>query len=106
MVVEAAERAGDVGALLFLDFEHQFPDIGRNRVHSEGVEASFKHMRLDAGLVERGGPAADGHVRVFAEKEVHLLERAAVGLDAVEAAHINDGRCHLDKLVHAGNVLA
>ena len=63
-------------------------------------------MRLDAGLVERGGPAADGHIRVLAEKEVHLLERAAVGLDTIEAAHINDGWCHLDKLVHAWNVLA
>ena len=106
MVVQAAEGAGDVGALLFLDFEHQFPDIGRNRVHSEGVEASFQHVCLDAGLVERGGPAADGHVRVFAEKEVHLLERAAVGLDAVEAAHINDGRGDLHELVDAGHVLA
>ena len=68
VVVQAAEGAGDVGALLFLDLEHQFPDIRRYRVHSESVEASFKHMRLDAGLVERGCPAADGHVGVLAEK--------------------------------------
>ena len=41
-------------------------------------------------LVEWCSPSAYGHVRVLAEKEVYLFECAAIGLDSVEASHVND----------------
>ena len=93
-IVQTAEGAGNVGALRLLDLEHQFAHVRGHGIHTQGVEAALQHMGLDAGLVEGGRPLADGDVRVFAVKEVHLLERAAVGLDAVEATHVNDSRSH------------
>ena len=106
VVVEAAEGTGDVGALLLLDLEHQFAHVRGDRIHPEGVEAALQHVGLDACLVERGRPLADGDVGVLAVEEVHLLEGAAVGLHAVEASHIDDGRCDPDQLVHARLVFA
>ena len=106
VVVEAAEGTGDVGALDLLDLEHELADVVRDGVHAQGVEAALEHVRLDAGLVEGGRPGPDRLVRVLAEQEVHLLEGAAVGLHAVEAAHVDDGRGHFHELVHPGNILA
>ncbi len=106
MVVQTAERAGDVSTLSLLDLEHEFADIGRYRIHPQGVEATLKHVGLDAGLVERGRPLADRNIRVLPVEEVHLLESSAVGLHTVEASHIDDGRSHPDKLVHTGLVFA
>ena len=106
MVVQAAERARNVRALGFLDLEHQFADICRNRVHTESVQASLEHMGLDAYLVERRSPLADRNVGILSIEEVHLLESAAVCLDAVEATHINDGRSHPYELVNSRLILA
>ena len=106
VVVETAEGPRDVGALLFLDLEHEFPDIGRDRVHSEGIEASLKHVGLDACLMERGCPSADSRVRVFSEEEVDLLEGSSIGLDPVETAHVDDCRGDFFQLVDTWDVLA
>ena len=101
VVVQAAEGAGDVGALCLFHLEHQFADVRRNGVHADGVEAAFQHMGLDARLAEGSRPLAHGDVRVLAVEQVHLLEGAAVGFHAVEAAHVHDGRSHPYQLVHA-----
>ena len=106
MVVQSAERTGDVGALLFLDLEHQVADVPRYRVHPEGIEASFQHMGLDARLMERSRPLADRDVRILTEKEIHLFESASIGFYAVEAAHVDDCGTYLAKLVDPGNIFA
>ena len=106
MVVQAAERAGDIGALGLFDLEHKFADIGRYRVHPEGVKPPFKHMGLDAGLMERGRPHSNGTVGILAVEEIDLLECAAVGLDSVEASHVYNGGGHADKLVSPGLIFA
>ena len=106
VVVETAEGPRDVGALLFLDLEHEFPDIGRDRVHPEGIETSLKHVGLDACLMERSCPSADGRVRVFSEEEVDLLEGSSIGLDPVETAHVDDCRGDFFQLVDTWDVLA
>ena len=104
VVVEAAEGTGDVRSLLFLDLEHEFTHIQRNRIHAQGVETALQHVGLDAGLVERRGPGAHGLVGVFAKEEVHLLKSAAVGFHTVKAAHVDDGGRHLYKLIHPGDI--
>ena len=106
VVVQAAERSGDVGALCLLDLEHQFADVEGNRVHPEGVQAALQHMGLDTGLMEGSGPGADGFVRVLAEEKVHLFEGSAVRLDPVEAAHVDDRRGDFDELVHPRDILS
>ena len=63
-------------------------------------------MRLDAGLMERLRPLADGFVGVLSIQEVDLLESAAVGLDTVETSHSDDCRRNLNQLVHARLVLS
>ena len=63
-------------------------------------------MGLDAGLVERSSPSADGHVRVLSEEEIHLFECSSIGLDPVEASHINDGRSHFFKLVNPRDIFS
>ena len=105
-IVEAAEGTGDIGSLFFLDHEHQVAHVLRNGIHAQGVQTAFQHVGLDAGFVEGGRPAAYRHVRILAEEEVNLLESAAVGLDAVETAHVDDGRSHFYQLIHAGNVFS
>ena len=105
-VVQSAERAHDVNALRFLHFAHQLAHILRHTVHAEAVQGALQHVGLDTGLVEGLGPGADGLVGVLAVHEVHLLEGAAVGLDAVEAAHGHDDRGDTDQLVDTGLVLA
>ena len=106
MVVEAAERAGDIGALFCLYLIHEAPDIPRNGIHTEGVETSFEHVCLYADFVERCGPGSYGLVGVLSEEEVHLLERSSVGLDPVETAHVDDDGSDLNKLVNPRDVFA
>ena len=106
VVVEAAERTGDVHALGLLYLVHEFAHVCRNGVHAKGVERTLEHVGLDAGLVEGGRPRPDGAVRVLAVEKVNLFESAAVGLDAVEASHIYDSGSHPDQLVHPGLVFS
>ena len=106
VVVEAAERTGNVRALLLLYLEHEFAHIQGYGVHAEGVEAALQHVRLDARLVEGRRPGPHGLVGILSEQEVHLLEGAAVGFHPVEAAHVDNGRSHLHQLVHPGHILA
>ena len=106
VVIEAAERAGDIGALFGLHLIHKGPDISWYGIHAEGVEASLKHVRLDADLVERCGPGSYGLVGILSEEEVHLLERSSVGLDPVEAAHLYNNRRNLHQLVNPGDIFS
>ena len=106
VVVEATEGTGDVCALGLLDLEHQFPHVGGDGVHTEGVQAPFKHMCLDTGLVEGGGPYAHRLVGVLSIEQVHLLEGAAIGLYPVEASHVDYCGGNADKLVCAWLVFA
>ena len=106
VVVEAAERAGDVGSLLGLHFIHEPPHIPGYGIHTEGVEASLQHVCLNTDFVERGGPCSYGFVGVLAEEEVYLLESSSVGLYSVEASHIDDDRGDLDKLVNPRNIFS
>ena len=105
-VVEAAERAHDVDALSLFNESHKTPNIARDAEHTEAVESTFEHVGLDASLIKRGSPGADGDIRVFAIHEVDLFKSAAISLDAVEAAHIDNSRGHLNELVDAGLILA
>ena len=106
VVVKSAERTGDVSALGFLDLEHEFPHICGNRIHPECVKSSFKHVCLDAGLVERSRPPAHGHIRILSEQEVHLLEGTSIGLDTVETSHVDNGRSHFFQLVNPRDIFA
>ena len=106
VVIEPAEGAGDIRPLFMFHLEHELPDIGWYRIHSQGVESPLKHMGLNSCLMERGGPAADGDIRILTEKEVYLLESASVRLDAVETAHVYNGGGHLFQLIHPRNVFS
>ena len=99
-VVQSAERAHDVHTLRLLHPGHQATHVGRHAVHTQAVQRALQHVGLDASLVERLGPGTDGFVGILAVHEVHLLEGAAVGLDAVEAAHRDNHGCNLLQLVH------
>ena len=92
VVVQSAERTGDVGSLRFLDLIHEFTHISRNRIHTESIETTLKHMCLDTCRMERCGPFAHCPVGILAEQKVHLLECATIGFDTVEASHIDDCR--------------
>ena len=105
-IVESAERTGDIGSLSLLDLEHQLAHIGRNRIHPERVQSPFEHMGLDSRLMERSRPLAHGDIGVLSIEEVHLFERAAVGLHTVEAAHVYNGRRNPYELVDSRLVLA
>ena len=63
-------------------------------------------MGLDAGRMERRGPFTDGLVRVLSEKEIYLLEGSAVGLDTIEASHVDDCRSYFLKLGNGRYIFA
>ena len=106
VVVETAERTGNVRTLSFLHLIHELADICRNRIHTEGIESSFEHMGLDAGLMEWGSPFTDRLVRILAKEKVHLFESASIGLDTVKAAHVNDCRSDFLQLSDSRDIFA
>ena len=106
VVIEAAEAARYVRALLLLHLEHKFPYIQRHGVHPERIQAALQHMGLNPSLVERRSPCTHSLVWVLSKEEVHLLKRAAVCFHTVKAAHINDCRSHLHQLIHTRNILS
>ena len=103
-VVEPAEGTHDVHTLGFLHLGHEPPHVLRHTVHTQPVEGSLEHVRLDAGFVEGSRPCPNSTVRVLAVHEVHLLEGASVGLYAVETAHLYDDGRYALQLVHSGLV--
>ena len=94
-VVQSAERAHDVHTLCLLHLGHQLAHVLGHAIHAKAVQRTLQHVGLDAGLVELFGPGTDGFVGVLTIHEVHLLKGTSVGLDAVEATHFHDSRCHL-----------
>ena len=106
MVIETAERTGDVRALLLLHLEHQVPDIPRHGIHPQSVKSPFKHMGLDAGLMEGCRPLAYRHIGVLPKKKVNLLESASISLNPVETTHIDDRWSDLAKLIHPRDIFA
>ena len=105
-VVQAAEDAGDVHTLGVLYLIHQTAHVGGHREHTQGVETTVEHMRLNTNLIERFGKGAHGFVGVFAVKQIDLLKRAAVGLHAGEATHLYNNRGNALQLVFARLELA
>ena len=105
-VVQTAEDAGDVDALGVLHLIPQLAHVVGHGVHTQGVQAAVEHVGLDAHFVERLAEGTDGQVRVLASHEVHLLEGTAVGLDAAEAAHVDNHRRYALQLVLARLELA
>ena len=105
-LVQAAEDAGDVDALGVLDAVHEAAHVGGYGVHAQGVQAAVQHVCLYACFVEGSGEGAYGPVGVLAIQQVHLLEGAAVGLDACEATHVDDERGDAYQLVYSRLVFA
>ena len=104
-VVQTAEDTGDIDALSLFDTVHQFTHVGGNGVHTETVQTSVEHMRLNTCVVEKFTESPHRMVWVFAIEEVYLLRGTAVGLYASEATHLDDVRCNLFQLVFAWHVL-
>ena len=90
VVVQSAERTGDVHTLGFLYLEHESSNIGGHGIHTQGVQCAFQHLCLDASFVEGLCPFANRRVRVFAVQQVYLFGSTAVGLYTAEAAHVDD----------------
>ena len=88
-VIEPVEDTGDVDALRLLDLVHQAAYVRRDGEHTQAVEATVEHVRLDARSVEGLGEGADGLVGVFPVEEVDLLEGPPVGFDTSEATHLD-----------------
>ena len=106
VVIQTAERTRYVSTLCMFNLIHKLTHISRNRVHAESVKASLEHMSLDAGLMEWSRPFAYSLVWILSEEKVHLLECTSIGLDTVEAAHIDDGRSHFLQLCDSRNIFS
>ena len=104
-IVQPVENAGDIRPLRLLDLVEQLPQVLGTGTHPHGVQPPVQHVRLDAGLVERLRPLTHGDVGVLPVQQIHLLKSAAVGLDAVETAHPDDGWGYFHELVHARLIL-
>ena len=104
-LIRKVENAGDIRPLRFLDLVEQLPQVLGTGTHPHGVQPPVQHMRLDAGLVERLRPLTHGDVGVLPVQQIHLLKSSAVGLDAVETAHPDDGWGYFHELVHARLIL-
>ncbi len=89
VVVEAAERSGNVNPLSLLHLIHQATHIGRNGKHTDTVQGTLEHVGLNAGIVKGFGPLTYGGVGVFSIEEVHLFEGTSVGLDTGKTSHID-----------------
>ena len=98
-VVKSAEYAGDVDSLGVLHLIHKAAHVVGHGVHPERVESAVEHVGLYAHLVERLAKRPYCVVRILACQQVHLLEGSAVGLNAGETPHVDDGRSHTLKLV-------
>ena len=105
-IVQAAEDAGNVGALLLLHLVHELPHIVGHRIHAQGIQAAVQHVRLDAYLIEGFAEGTDGLVGVLACQQVHLLECTAISLHTVKASHLDDYGGYAGQLIFARLELA
>ena len=98
-VVKPVEDTRDVYALRLLDLIHQATHVSRHGEHTQTIQTTVEHVRLDTCLVEGLGKGAHGLIGVLAVEEVDLLEGTAVGLDAGEAAHLDEDRSDTLELI-------
>ena len=85
---------------------HQGTHIVGHRIHTQGVQTTVEHMRLDAYLVERLTEGTHSQVGVLACHQVHLLKGAAIGFHSGKTAHIDNRRGNTLQLVLTGLELA
>ena len=65
-LIQSTEDTGDIHPLCMLDFIHQFTHICRNRIHTQCIQTTIEHMRLNARFSKRCGKSTDGFIRIFA----------------------------------------
>ena len=78
-VVQTTEDTGNIHTLCLLHLVHQLAHIVRNRIHTQGIQATVQHVSLDAHLVEGLTESTHRQVGVLASHQVHLLESTTIG---------------------------
>ena len=105
-IVQTAEDTGNVSSLSLLHLVEEFAEILGAWAHAQAVQCTVQHVCLYACLAERLCPFAHALVGILAIEQVHLFKTTAVCLHTVKAAHTDDGRGYLQKLVYTRLVLA
>ena len=65
-VVQTTENTSDINSLLIFHFIHQLTYIGRNRIHTQAVQATVEHVGLNTRFMQWLGKCTDCLVRIFA----------------------------------------
>ena len=82
-----------------LNLIHQRTNIVRNRIHSQSIQSTIKHVRLDTHFVERFTESTYCQIGVLACHQVHLFKSATIGFHSGETAHINNCRGNAFQLI-------
>ena len=64
-LVQSTENTSDIHSLRFLYFIHQPTYISRHRIHTQRIQASIEHMRLNPSFIERFRKSTHGFIRIF-----------------------------------------
>ena len=89
-VVQTTENTGNIHTLCLLDLIHELTHIVGDRIHTQRIQATIQHVRLDAYLVEGFTEGTPGQVGVLTSHEVHLLKGATVCFHTGKASHVDD----------------
>ena len=99
-LIQSTKDTGDIHPLCMLDFIHQFTHIRRNRIHTQCIQTTIEHMRLNARFSKRCGKSTDGFIRIFAVQQIHLLKSTAIRFNSGKTAHLNNQRSDTNKLIN------
>ncbi len=105
-VVQTTEDTSDVCTLSLLHLIKKLTQVLWTWTHAECVECTVEHVGLNTCLMERLGKCTHCLIWILSIKEIHLFKTTAVCFNAVEAAHLDNCRSHLHKLVNTWLILA
>ena len=100
-VVQTTEDTGDIHTLCLLHLIHQFTYVVGHGIHTQRVQTTVQHVRLDAYLVERLTESTYSIVRILAGHKVHLFKGTTIGFYTGKASHVNDDGSNTLQLVLA-----
>ena len=98
-IVQTTENTGNINSLLIFHFIHQLTHIGRNRIHTQPVQATVKHVGLDTRFMQRLSESTDCLVRIFAIQQIDLFESTPIRFHSGKTTHFNDYWSNASQLV-------
>ena len=78
---------------------HHRTNIVRNRIHTQSIQATIKHVSLNTCLMQNLGVSTNSLIRVLTSQQINLFEGSTIGFYTRKTTHLNKERGYTYQLI-------